>query len=46
MNTLGNDSWQLISPFAPASYGYGKGTVVLNAKGKPQGFILLSYSLW
>lgn len=33
---------QLFNPYAPSSYGYGKGLVSVNRLGKPKGFIVLS----
>lgn len=44
--SLGRKSWELVNPFAPARYGYGKGMVSVNSQGKPKGFILLSYLVW
>ena len=43
---LGPKAWELVSPLAPASMGYGRGMVVLNSQGKPKGFILVSVPVW
>lgn len=39
--------WLLISPLAPASYGYGRDMVSWNsAEGKPKGFIVAGVRFW
>lgn len=39
--------WLLVSPLAPASYGYGRDMVTWNsAEGKPKGFIVAGARFW
>jgi hypothetical protein len=39
--------WQLVNPFAPTSYGYGRGLVSWRqSEAKPKGFIAFSLRFW